>query len=80
MLNTFIRTAILYVITFAMFRMMGKRQVGDMQPFELIISFMAADLVATPMADPGASLMDGIVPIITLFAFHNLISFASLKS
>lgn len=80
MINTYIRTTILYIITFVFFRLMGKRQVGEMQPYELIIALMAADLVVTPMADSGLSLMDGIVPIVTLFSLHNLLAYASLKS
>lgn len=80
MLTTFFRVTLLYIFTFFLFRLMGKRQVAEMQPFDLIVSLMAADLVASPMSTPGASLMDGIIPMISLFALHNLLSFASMKS
>lgn len=80
MIITFVRTLILYAVTFMFFRLMGKRQVGEMQPFEFIITLLAADLVATPMQNTGISLMDGIIPIVTLFAMHNLLAFTALKS
>ena len=80
MINVLVRTLILYLATFCFFRLMGKRQVGDMQPFELIITLLAADLVASPMQDQGVSLMEGVVPIATLFALHNIFAYAALKS
>jgi uncharacterized membrane protein YcaP (DUF421 family) len=52
MLLVFIRSLILYVLVLFVMRMMGKREIGQLQPFELAISIMIADLAATPMATP----------------------------
>ena len=61
-------------------RLMGKRQIGQMQPYEIVIALLAADVVAAPMQDPAISLVEGIVPMVALFVCHNLISFSCVKS
>ena len=61
-------------------RLMGKRQAGELQPFELIIAVMIAEVASTPMDGAGIPITYGIVPIITLLVLHNAIAFVSLKS
>lgn len=80
MANIFIRTAVLYLFAFIMIRAMGRRQVGQLQPFEFVLAILIADLAAAPMSDSGIPLLYGIIPILTLFLLHTLISFISLKS
>ena len=53
MLITFLRAIFLYIVVLIVMRLMGKREIGQMQPFELAISIMIADLAATPMAETG---------------------------
>ena len=53
MLLTFIRTIILYILVLVVMRFMGKREISQLQPFELAISIMIADLATIPMAEPG---------------------------
>lgn len=80
MIITFIRTLILYFLVVVVMRMMGKRQIAQMQPFELVIAIMIADLAATPMENTGIPLLNGVVPIITLLSVQVIVSFISIKS
>jgi uncharacterized membrane protein YcaP (DUF421 family) len=59
---------------------MGKRQIGQLQPSELVVALIIADLAAVPMANVGIPLINGIIPIITLFIMEELLSYMSLKS
>jgi len=59
---------------------MGKRQVGQLQPSELVVALIIADLAAVPMSEVGIPLINGIIPIITLFIMEELLSYLSLKS
>ena len=61
-------------------RIMGKRQIGELQPFELVIAIMLSELAAVPMQDTGIPLIHGIIPILTLMLLQILISLLSLKS
>ncbi len=61
-------------------RLMGKRQIGQLQPFEFIIAIMIADVASTPMDGAGIPITYGIVPIITLLILHKIIAFISMKS
>ena len=80
MLATFVRVIILYLLVLITMRLMGKREIGQLQPFELAISIMIADLASVPMADIGIPLLSGIVPILGLLTLHLLISFINIKS
>ncbi len=80
MLITFLRTIFLYIIVLIVMRLMGKREIGQLQPFELAISIMIADLASTPMADPGIPIINGIIPILALLVMHLLISIINIKS
>lgn len=80
MLITFVRAIVLYIIVLIVMRMMGKREIGQLQPFELVISIMIADLASTPMSEIGIPITNGIIPILGLLVMHLLISFINLKS
>lgn len=80
MLINFFRSILLYIIVLLVMRMMGKREIGQLQPFELAISIMIADLATIPMTDTGIPITNGIVPIMGLLAMHVAISFINLKS
>ena len=80
MLINFFRSIILYIIVLIVMRMMGKREIGQLQPFELAISIMIADLATIPMTDTGIPIGNGIIPILGLIVMHLLISLINLKS
>ena len=80
MLITFFRSIALYIIVLIVMRLMGKREIGQLQPFELAISIMIADLASIPMTDPGIPIFNGIIPILGLLVMHLLISMINLKS
>lgn len=80
MLVIFIRTIVLYVLVLLVMRFMGKREIGQLQPFELVISIMIADLASIPMSDIGVPISNGIVPILSLLVMHLVISVSNLKS
>jgi len=80
MINTFIRVVILYILILIIMRLMGKREIGQMQPFEFIIAVLIADLASIPIADIGVPLFNGIIPIITLLLLQLTISMLNLKS
>lgn len=80
MLINFFRSIILYIIVLIVMRLMGKREIGQLQPFELAISIMIADLATIPMADTGIPIGNGIIPILGLLVMHLLISLINLKS
>ena len=66
MLIVFFRALILYCIVFLVIRLMGKKELSKVQPFELAIIIVISDLASAPMSSRGLSLFDGIIPIITL--------------
>ena len=80
MLITFFRAIVLYLIVLVVMRLMGKREIGQLQPFELAISIMIADLASIPMTEIGIPIFNGIVPILGLLVMHLCISVINLKS
>lgn len=80
MLITFFRSIILYIIVLVVMRLMGKREIGQLQPFELAISIMIADLATIPMTEIGIPITNGIIPILGLLIMHLIISMLNLKS
>ncbi len=80
MILILVRTVIIYILVLFVMRFMGKRELGQMQPFELVISIMIADLAATPMAEIGIPILYGIIPIFGLLIMHVIISVLNLKS
>ena len=80
MLINFVRAIIVYILVLIVMRLMGKREIGQLQPFELVISIMIADLASIPMTDPGVPIFNGLVPILGLLAMHLLITVLNIKS
>lgn len=80
MLINFVRAIILYLIVLIVMRLMGKREIGQLQPFELAIAIMIADLASVPMTDTGIPITNGIVPIFGLLVMHLVISVINIKS
>ncbi len=74
MLVTFIRTFIVFITLIIIMRLMGKRQIGEMQPFEFIVTLIIADLACIPMTDVSIPLIYGISAIFALFLLHQLFS------
>ncbi len=80
MLVVFVRALVLYTIVVVVMRIMGKRQIGQLQPFELVIAILISELAAVPMQNTGIPLINGIIPIITLLIVQLLMSYLSIKS
>ncbi len=80
MLNLFLRCIILYFFLLLAMRLMGKRQLGELQPFELAITLVASELVCIPMADATIPIIYGIIPVFSLFLVHIIITKLATKS
>ena len=80
MMTAFVRTIILYFFIMVGLRLMGKRQIGELEPSELVMTMMISDLAAVPMQDFGIPLLSGLLPILTLLALSLLLSQLSLRS
>ena len=79
MFTGLVRTVILYVLIIAGVRLMGKRQVGELEPSELVLSLIIADLASVPMQDYGIPLLTGVVPILTLLCVTMILSVLTMK-
>lgn len=75
-----IRTVLIYILIIAAMRIMGKRQLGELQPVELVVTLLISDLASVPMQDTGTPLLTGILPIFVLVALELLLSGVMLKS
>ena len=75
-----IRSVIIYILILFVIRLMGKRQVGEMQPFEFVITLIVADLACIPMSELSVPLVHGVVPILALLILHFFICVISRKS
>ena len=80
MATAFFRTVILYLLLIAGLRITGKRQIGELEPIELVLTMLLSDLASVPMQDFGIPLVNGIVPIVTLLSLSMLLSYGSLRS
>lgn len=80
MLTALIRTIILYLLLMLGLRLMGKRQIGELEPSELVLALLISDLAAVPMQDFGIPLLNGVIPILTLLSISMIISVLNLKS
>ena len=80
MLVLFIRSILIYIIVLVVMRLMGKREIGQLQPFELVISIIIADLAAIPISNSGIPLTNGIIPILGLLVMDLIISIGNMKS
>lgn len=74
MLNLFVRCIVIYFFLLVAMRLMGKRQLGELQPFEFAITLVASDLACIPMSDPTIPIVYGIIPVFTLFVVHIIIT------
>lgn len=75
-----IRTIFLYALVILVMRLMGKRQIGELQPYEFVITIMISDLAALPMQDTRLPLILGIIPILTLLFIKTVLTQLQLKS
>lgn len=80
MITVFFKSIVIFVSVLFVLRIMGKRQLGEMQPFELVITFILAEVACIPINDPYIPLYFGIIPIISLGMLHILISVIVRKS
>lgn len=79
MVLVMIRTAIIFVVLLVIMRLMGKRQIGEMQPFELVITLLIAELACIPMADASIPLLYGIISVVTIYVLHEIVTLLDLK-
>ena len=75
-----IRTVILYLVLIVGLRLTGKRQIGELEPIELVLTMLLSDLASVPMQNFGIPLLNGLVPIVTLLSLSMLLSWCSLHS
>ena len=80
MILSFFRTTVLYIVLIAVIRLMGKRQIGQMEPSEFVVTMLAANLAAIPMEDSGIPLYSGVVPILTVLGVELVLSGVSMSS
>lgn len=80
MLNTYVRTVLVYLLLIAVIRFLGKRQLGQMEPSEVVVTMLVADLASFPMEDPDIPLMAGLVPIMAVLSMEILLSLLSIRS
>lgn len=80
MLNLFLRCVIIYFFLLIAMRLMGKRQLGELQPFEFAITLVASELACIPMSDPTIPIIYGIIPVFTLFLVHIIMTRLASKS
>jgi uncharacterized membrane protein YcaP (DUF421 family) len=76
---TAIRTIVIYLVLIAAMRIMGKRQLSDLQPIELVVTLLIADMASVPMQESGVPLLNGLVPIAVLVSLELLLSGLMLK-
>ena len=80
MLLSYLRTVLLYLVLIGVIRTMGKRQVGQMEPSELVVAMLVADLASIPMQNEGLPLFSGVVPILTVLGLELVLSALSVSS
>ena len=80
MLLSYVRTVILYLVLIGVIRLMGKRQIGQMEPAEFVVTMLVANLAAIPMQDGGIPLFSGLVPILTVLGVELVLSAGAMRS
>ena len=80
MILSYVRTLILYLVLVAAIRLMGKRQIGQMEPSEFVVTMLVANLAAIPMQEEGIPLFTGVIPILTVLGVELVLSALSLRS
>ena len=79
MFTLFLRGALLYVVMIATMRALGKRQLGEFEPYELAMTILLADLISSPMESVSTPLLHGLLPVAAMFVVHGAITLASLR-
>lgn len=79
MVTAFFRTVLLYFLIIIGLRFMGKRQIGELEPTELVLTMLLSDLASVPMQDFGIPLLNGVIPIMTLLSLSMLLSYFNLR-
>lgn len=77
---TLIRTVILYLLIIVGLRLLGKHQLGELEPSELVLALIIADLASVPMQDNGIPLLSGVIPIVVLLCLNLILSVAAMGS
>ncbi len=80
MFISYLRTGLLYLVLILVVRLMGKRQIGQMEPMEFVVTMLVANLAAVPMQDGGIPLFSGLVPILTVLGMELVLSYLSMHS
>ena len=80
MILSYFRTVILYLVLIGVIRLMGKRQIGEMEPAEFVVTMLIADLASIPMQDGAIPLLSGLVPILTVLGMELVLSWLTLRS
>ncbi|MBQ5904324.1 MAG: DUF421 domain-containing protein, partial [Clostridia bacterium] len=80
MINLVIRCVIIYVVVIAMVRLMGKRQIGELQPSELVITILISEIAAMPIGDNNVPILNSIIPLFLLVSFEIINSLIDRKS
>ena len=80
MITALVRTVILYAVLIVGLRLTGKRQIGQLEPIELVLTMLISDLAAVPMQDFGIPLVNGLIPIAALLAMSTMLSCLNLRS
>lgn len=80
MFISLIRATIIYILLLAAIRFLGKRQISEFQPFELVTTILFADVVTEPIGDVNIPLLNGIIPLVVLVFLQTTISFLTYKN
>lgn len=80
MILSYLRTLVLYLVLILVIRLMGKRQIGEMEPTEFVVTMLVANLASIPMQDGGIPLFSGLVPILTVLGMELILSWLTLRS
>lgn len=79
MLTCVLRAAVLYFLVIFAVRLMGKRQIGELQPAELVVTILISNIATLPVEDQNLPLLMGVVPVLVLVSFEVIVSWASLR-
>ena len=79
MFNLFFRGALLYVVMIVTMRALGKRQLGELEPYELAMTILLADLISSPMESVSTPLLHGLLPVAAMFVVHGIVTLASMR-
>lgn len=79
MFTLFLRGALLYVVMIVTMRGLGKRQLGEFEPYELAMTILLADLISSPMESVATPLLHGLLPVAAMFVVHGAITLAALR-